>query len=248
MAVKNLKDAIRERTTPAKGTAYAVGADLIPTPELPEQASALPEAMQTIARNYIAARRRSGEALLEAARWLSEARATAQHGEWLLFLEATNTSEPTSRRLLDIHAEAARSPQFAEKVAQNWLTFTAAAELAAPRTPPEVRQELINAPEPPTRADVQKARQESKSVTVTNLPEELPVVPPTQTRGFAQPAEAPAHDVWRDALSQFRGAKAQARAVQLQAKHFVGQQKRTLLEEIEGLQKTLEAAKEALKG
>ena len=42
------------------------------------------------------ARQRSGEALLEAARWLSEARAEAQHGEWRVFLEATNTSDDTA--------------------------------------------------------------------------------------------------------------------------------------------------------
>ena len=245
MAVKNLKDAIRERTTPAKGQAYAVGADLLPAAELPAQAGALSEPLQVIARNYLSARRRSGEALLDAARWLAEARAQAQHGEWQLFLDATNTSETTAGRLIDIHNEASRSPQFAEKVAQNWLTFTAAAEIAAPKTPPALRQKLINAPEPPSRADVLAAKKAAKSSTVEDLAE--PADPPApEPRGFAQPAEPPAHDVWRDALLQLRGAKAQARAVQLQAKHFVGQQKRTLLEEIESLQKGLEAARKAL--
>ncbi|KPV52328.1 hypothetical protein SE17_16180 [Kouleothrix aurantiaca] len=265
-----LKDKIKARTTPAKGQAYAVGADLIPTPELPEQAGALSEPLQVIARNYLNARRRSGEALLDAARWLSEARATAQHGEWLLFLEATGTSTTTSDRLLDIHAEATRSPQFAERVASNWLTFTAAAEIAAPSTPESVKQELLSAPESPSRADVQKARREFKFPTVGNLPEAptaAPAPPPQApeppsheakfvnlTNSPEESAEsaavhaptAPAHEVWRDALLQFRGAKAQARAVQLQAKHFVGQQRRTLLEEIESLQKGLEAARKAL--
>ena len=242
MAVKNLKDAIRERTTPAKGTAYAVGTDLFPATELPEQAGALSEPMQVIARNYLSARRRSGEALLDAARWLSEARATAQHGEWLLFLQATNTSQTTADRLQDIHAEATRSPEFAEKVAQNWLTFTAAAEIAAPSTPPELRQELIARPESPSRADVQQAKREAKNPTVGYLPESPTARPGEPTCSPQQPA----HETWRDALSEFRGAKAQARAVQLQAKHFVGQQKRTLLEEIESLQRGLEAARKAL--
>ena len=240
------------------GQAYAVGADLIPAAELPEQAGALSEPMQVIARNYLSARRRSGEALLDAARWLSEARATAQHGEWYVFLGATSTTENTARRLLDIHKEANRSPQFAEKIAQNWLTFTAAAEIAAPSTSPALRQELINAPEPPSRADVKAAKSAGKSATVADLPAAPPAAPaatastgelhaPTpEMRGFARPAEPPAHDVWRDAISQLRGAKAQARAVQLQARHFVGQQRRTLLEEIESLQRGLEAARKAL--
>jgi hypothetical protein len=46
---------------------------------LPIAAGVLSERLQEIARHrqYIGARRRSGEALLEAARWLSEARAEA---------------------------------------------------------------------------------------------------------------------------------------------------------------------------
>jgi len=57
-----------------------------PDPELPAQASALSERLQEIARQYIGARQRSGEALLDAARCLSEARAEAQRGEWQIFL------------------------------------------------------------------------------------------------------------------------------------------------------------------
>src|SRR4051794_37568979 len=63
-------------------------ADTIP----PAAAAVLSERLQEIARQYIGARRRSGEALLEAARWLSEARAEAQHGEWYVFLDATSTN------------------------------------------------------------------------------------------------------------------------------------------------------------
>ena len=250
MAVKKLQDAIRAKGT-ERGTAYKVGADLIPAPELPAQAGALPEAMQTIARNYLAARRRSGESLLDAARWLAEARATAQHGEWYVFLQATGTSTTTADRLLSIHAEAARSPQFAEKVAQNWLTFTAAAEIAAPSTPPALRQELIARPEPPSRADVQQAKREAKNPTVGYLPKETmaaPADPPApERRGFAQPTEPPAHETWREAITVLRSAKAHAGALRIQ-RGFTGQQKRTLLEEIESLQKTLGAAKEALRG
>ena len=248
-----LKDKIKARTTPAKGTAYAVGTDLLPPSELPAQAGALSEPLQVIARNYLSARRRSGEALLDAARWLSEARATAQHGEWYVFLEATATSATTADRLLDIHAEAAKSPQFAEKVASNWLTFSAAAEIAAPSTPKNVKQELLDQPEPPSYKKVRHARRAAKSTesgdfehSVQDRAPSAPEPPPTQMRGFAPPAEPQAHEVWRDALLQLRGAKAHTRAVQLQAKHFVGQQKRTLLEEIESLQRGLEAARKAL--
>src|SRR5436190_18425159 len=63
---------------------------------LPAAAGVLSERLQEIARQYIGARRRSGEALLEAARWLSEARAEAQHGEWYVFLDATSTTEDTA--------------------------------------------------------------------------------------------------------------------------------------------------------
>lgn len=118
----------------------------------------LSPSLQGIARHYLAAQQRSGEALLEAARWLAEARKKAQHGEWGIFLQATRTSEGTAKRLLDIHAAAEADPQFADAVRSNWLTATAAAELAQPSTPPDLRQRLLAASEAPTRADVKAAR------------------------------------------------------------------------------------------
>jgi len=125
-------------------------------PELPAQAGMLSERLQEIARQYIGARRRSGEALLDAARWLSEARTEAQRGEWQLFLEATNTSDDTAERLLNIHTQAMQNPQFAESVRTNWIGQSVAALLARPSTPPEVVNEVLASPEPPTVAEVQK--------------------------------------------------------------------------------------------
>lgn len=125
-------------------------------PELPTQAGLLSERLQEIARQYLGARRRSGEALLDAARWLSEARAEAQHGEWQVFLETTNTSDDTAERLLNIHSQAMQNPQFAESVRMNWIGQSVAALLARPSTPPEIVGEVLAGPEPPTVADVQR--------------------------------------------------------------------------------------------
>jgi len=132
-------------------------------PELPAQAGMLSERLQEIARQYIGARRRSGEALLDAARWLSEARAEAQYGEWQVFLEATNTSDDTTERLLNIHTQAIQNPQFAESVRTNWIGQSVAALLARPSTPPEVVNEVLASPEPPTVADVQKKIRQARS-------------------------------------------------------------------------------------
>lgn len=115
---------------------------------LSAEAGVLSERLQEIARQYIGARQRSGEALIEAARWLSEARAEAQHGEWRMFLEATNTSEDTAERLLNIHRQAMQNPQFAESIRMNWL--------GQPSTPSEIVAEVLDSPEPPTVAGVRK--------------------------------------------------------------------------------------------
>jgi hypothetical protein len=123
---------------------------------LPAEAGVLSERLQEIARQYIGARQRSGEALLEAARWLSEARAEAQHGEWRVFLEATNTSDDTAERLLNIHRQAMQNPQFAESIRVNWLGQSVAALLAQPSTPPEIVAEVLDSPEPPTVVGVRK--------------------------------------------------------------------------------------------
>lgn len=131
-------------------------------PELPAQASALSERLQAIARQYIGARQRSGEALLDAARYLSEARSEAQHGEWQLFLEATNTSADTAERLVNIYTRALQNPQFAESIRSNWIGQSVAALLARPSTPPELIGELLAGPEPPTVGEVQQQLRQAR--------------------------------------------------------------------------------------
>lgn len=141
-----------------RGLPYPVGGLATEdTTTLPPQAASLSEPLQIIARNYLGARRRSGEALLEAARWLHEARTLASHGDWKLFKEATGTSDDTAERLLNIHIQAMQNPQFADSVARNWLSQSAAALLARESTPPSVMETMLNAPEPPSVADVKQA-------------------------------------------------------------------------------------------
>ena len=122
--------------------------------ELPAQAEGLSEKLQDLARHYIGARHKTGVALLESARWLSEARVQAQHGEWQLFLEATGTSADMAERLLNIHTLAMHNPHFAESVARNWLGQSAAALLARPSTPPAAIDAVLAGDAPPDTASV----------------------------------------------------------------------------------------------
>jgi hypothetical protein len=57
--------------------------------------------------------------------------------------------------LLNIHIQAMQNPQFADAIAHNWLTQSAAALLARPSTPPELIDELLAAPAPPTKAGIE---------------------------------------------------------------------------------------------
>jgi hypothetical protein len=98
----------------------------------------LSQPLQALAERYLAARRRSGEALLEAAQALAEARAQARHGEWYGFLKATHTSAATAERLLNIHRLAGENLQFAGFVRDNWIGVSVAGLLARPSTPPIV--------------------------------------------------------------------------------------------------------------
>lgn len=156
----NLKDAIRSRTTP-RGQPYQIGApaDL---PALPEPAGALPEPLQAIAREFMGARRRSGEALLEAARWLTEARTQAKHGDWQLFLEATSTSDDMAERLLNIYTRALTMPEFADAVRANLFSPTVAGLLARESTPDEVIRQAASAPTPPTKREIEGAIRRGK--------------------------------------------------------------------------------------
>ncbi len=141
-----------------RGAGYHLGvvADPDADLDLSGECANLPGALLELARQYVGARRRSGEELLKAARWLSEARAMAKAGEWQLFLEATNTSHDTASRLINIHRLAMENPQFAESVARNWIGHSAAALLAQPSTPPAAIEDVLAGDEPPSVATVRE--------------------------------------------------------------------------------------------
>lgn len=130
---------------------------------LPEAVLALRVELQEIARSYIGARRRSGKALLEAARWLSEARAAAQHGEWDNFLAATETTADTAERLRRIYDLAMQHSAYAAAVAEGRLNQSTAERLARDSTPPEVIDVVLTAQRPPTVADVNRAIREARA-------------------------------------------------------------------------------------
>jgi hypothetical protein len=129
-----------------------------------EVPGALPATLQDCARRYIAARERAGVALLEMAAELAQARALAQHGTWYVFLEAIGTSEDQADRLLDIHTQAERSPEFADAVRRNFLNPTTAALLARPSTPPAVVEQLLAQPTPPSKREVEQQIREARRV------------------------------------------------------------------------------------
>jgi len=172
-------------------------------PDLPPQAGMLSDRLQMIAREYIGARRRSGESLLDAARWLSEARAEAQRGEWQVFLEATNTSDDTAERLLNIHTQAMQNPQFAESVRTNWIGQSVAALLARPSTPPEIVGEVLASPEPPTVAEVQrKIRQGRQAPAAPEPARDLGEAQNPQFADFGSDDRVPSSVVAQDLLHE----------------------------------------------
>jgi len=128
----------------------------VAAPELPARAGALPERLQDIARNYLGARRQSGISLLEAARWLSEARLEAKHGEWAIFLEAIGLDESRARAQIRIHEEAQRDSLFADRIINGFLSETVARELLP--LPPETREELLTRETPPKREEIRGAK------------------------------------------------------------------------------------------
>jgi len=157
-----------------------------PAPALPERAGALPERLQALAREYIGARHKSGQAFLDACRWLSEARIEAKHGEWQIFLEATSTSAATAKRMLDTHATAMRDSQFAEAVRNDWIGATMAGALAQPSISDETRADLLGQKQPPKITDIPKVAR--KTTRMVDLDQALlPDMPAP-----ASPTELPA--------------------------------------------------------
>jgi hypothetical protein len=173
--------------------------------EAPGAQAALSAPLQQLARQFVEARKRSGESLLEMARYLTAAREQAEHGEWRLWLDGTGTTADTAERLLNIHRTAERDAGFRAAVARNWLGQTAAALLAAPSTPDEVRAEVLapiasappDAPPPPAPSSRQIAEKvqaakpppaAAKSAALRN-PEPAAPVALTPLTPAAQPAQ-----------------------------------------------------------
>ena len=125
---------------------------------LPPEADTLSEAVRELAVRFIGARRRIGEALLEACRYMSEARTMAAEGEWYTFLKVTGTNPDSAATLINIHYRAVQHPAFAEKIRTGWLNQTVAGELAKPSTPPELLQQMLELSKPPRVADIKQAR------------------------------------------------------------------------------------------
>jgi hypothetical protein len=117
----------------------------------------LSQPLQALAEQYLAARQRSGEALLEAAQALAEARALAKHGEWYRFLQLTRTSASTAERLLNIYRLASENLQFAGFVRDNWVGVSVAGLLARPSTPTAVIAHVTTGQIAPTMEAVQNA-------------------------------------------------------------------------------------------
>ena len=149
-------------TTLQRGASFTVSTAENAAEPMPEAVLALRVALREIAWSYIGARRRSGRALLEAARWLSEARAATEHGEWYDFLAATETTADTAERLLRIYERSLQHPAFAAAVADGRINQSTAERLARESTPPAVIDVVLTADQPPTVAAVDRAIRAAK--------------------------------------------------------------------------------------
>jgi hypothetical protein len=119
-------------------------------------AGVLSARMQTLAQGYLDARKRAGYALLDAGRFLAEARAEAKHGDWYVFLKATNTSQDAADRLMAIYEQSRHDRVFADAVRTNFLNLSAAYELTT--APPEVRDRLLSGDTPPSRQQIRETK------------------------------------------------------------------------------------------
>jgi hypothetical protein len=164
----------------AVGQPYAMSTAPAPAPELPERASVLPERLQEIARQYIAARQKAGESLLEMGQWLSEARQEAVHGQWKLFLEATGTSEDQAESFIGVHKQAMRDPRFAAAVRENFLSLSAAYELIS--APADVQEKVLRSEQPTTRKQIREEKRAANSAPARSFEQAtLPAMPAPST-------------------------------------------------------------------
>lgn len=144
----------------------------------------LSSGLQERARRYVAARRRSGEALLEAVAELAAARAEASHGEWGIFLQAIGLDETTAVVQLQIHEAAQADPRVAERLRTGWLNASTARELLS--APPDVQQRVLAQPEPPTTKQIRAEKQAAKPATSQVLDQPPAPKPATCTRCGAE--------------------------------------------------------------
>lgn len=162
---------------PAPADLYPISTHAAPhLVELPPEAELLGQDLQDLARAYITARRRTGEALLEAAQCLKQARDRAEHGEWLIFLRVTGASPDTAEQLLHIADRAQDLPAFAEAIRRGWLNQTTAAIAAKPSTPVEVISRILAADAPPSVQDVQRERRAALApAPAGSAPDQIPI-------------------------------------------------------------------------
>lgn len=157
-----------EATAIQRGPAYTTSLAVVDSP-LPPAVLALRDGLQIIARSYIGARRRSGLALLEAARWLSEARVEAQYGEWDDFLKATETLSDTAEQLLRIYEGSMAYPALAEALTTGRVNQSVAERLTRRSTPSTVIDQVLSSDRPLKVAEVDrviKAARQGEPVVV----------------------------------------------------------------------------------
>lgn len=128
------------------------------TATLLAQPALLSAGLQDRARRYVAARRRSGEALLEAVAELAAARAEALPGQWGVFLEAVGLDETSAKVQLQIATRAAADSAFAERIRVGFFSLSTAREFLT--APADVQHQVLDRPleEPPTRAELREAK------------------------------------------------------------------------------------------
>lgn len=144
--------------------------------QLPPEASELAAPEQELARSFLTAWRRTGEFLLEAARWMTEARARVEHGRWGLWLRVVGVSDDLSENLRNLHARANQLPRYAEAVKTGRLGATSAYLLAPKSVPDELVIEVLEAPAPIPTKELERRlrdyrrRRASGGLTTTELP------------------------------------------------------------------------------
>ena len=193
----------------------------------------LSQPLQELAERYLTARRRSGEALLEAAQALAEARGLARHGEWYRFLQATQTSAATAERLLNIHQLALENLQFAGFVRDNWVGVSVAGLLARPSTPPVVIERVTTRQIAPTMEAVQSAIDAVEAQVSAPQPD-----PAERQAAAATEFQAIDTEIREAQTMMLRGIKTTAPALALLQQRLTPEQFDALLHE-EGLDRTL---------